>query len=336
MSRPVPPAERGAALLTVLLLVAVLSVIAADTLDRLSLTTRLTGTAVAMDQSRAFGEAAERLAALRIGALGRADRTVDTGWQGVPLPLPLPVGQATLSVTDGGNCFNLNSLVTEQAGGDPSVEPIRIADQTQIRQFAALMRLLAIAPGDADRIAASAADWVDSDDRPGPAGAEDSAYHGRTPSYLPANRPMVSTTELRAVAGVTPQLWATLRPWVCALPTSDPSAINPNTLTPEQAPLVAMLVPEGLGVDRARALLAARPAGGFASREEFWQAAGVTPPETTANQASMRSRWFDARVTVAIDGTERSTRALIDAGDGSDTGTGTGSTRPRLVRSWTE
>lgn len=323
--------EEGTALLTVLLLVAVLSVIAADTLDRLSLTTRLTGTAAAMDQSRAFGQAAERLAALRIGALGGADRTVDTGWQGVPLALPLPVGQATLSVTDSGNCFNLNGLVTEPAGGDPSVEPIRIAAQTQIKQFAALMRLLAIGPGDADRIAQSAADWIDSDDRPEPAGAEDAAYRRRSPSYLPANRPMVSATELRAVNGVTPQLWATLRPWVCALPESAPSAINPNTLTPEQAPLVAMLAPDRLEVGRVRAVLAARPAAGFAGVTDFWQATGVSGQEFSGDrQLSLRSRWFDARVTVVIDGTVRSTRALIDAGDGSD------AVRPRIVRSSTE
>ncbi len=323
-----PPGERGAALLTVLLLVAVLSVIAADTLDRLSLSTRLTGTAVAMDQARAFGDAAERLAAIRIGPLvSGTERTVDTGWSGVPLPLPLPVGQATLTVTDGGNCFNLNSLVSSGAGTDPNAEPVLAANPTAIAQFAALMELLNIPAGDARHVAGSAADWIDSNMAAEPAGAEDSVYRGRTPAYLPANRPMVSATELRAVDGVTPGLWATLRPWVCALPETTPSAINPNTLTPQQAPLIAMLAPGRVDVGRVRALLTARPASGFASATDFWQAAGVGGQTFTGDQQlALRSRWFDARVAVTIDGTERTSRALID----------TKTAPARIVRSWSE
>ncbi len=313
-----PEGERGAALLTVLLLVAVLAVIASDTLDRLSLTTRLTGTAVALDQSRAFGEAAERLAAIRIGQLVAADpaRTTNAaGWQGTPLPLPLPVGQAVLTVTDGGNCFNLNSLATAGAGvnEDAGVEPVRVVSVTAIDQFTALMQLLNVPPGDARHVAEAAADWIDSDGRALPAGAEDATYRARSPSYLPANRPMVSATELRAVDGVTPALWAVLRPWVCALPVGALSPINPNTLTPQQAPLLAMLAPGQLTLGKAQAVLAGRPRDGFAGTPDFWQAAGVTSQPSQQSQIQMKSRWFDARVTVLLDGTERSTRALIDA-----------------------
>lgn len=317
--------ERGAALLTVLLLVAVLAVIASDTLDRLSLTTRLTGTAVVMDQSRAFGDAAERLAAVRIGQLVAADpaRTTNAmGWQGVPLPLPLPVGQATLTVTDGGNCFNLNSLAVPVTGGEGTTTP----NLTAVAQFAALMQLLNVAPGDAQQIADSAADWVDSDSQVQPAGAEDAAYQSRSPGYLPANRPMVSATELRAVSGVTPAIWSVLRPWVCALPDAGLSPINPNTLTAEQAPLLAMLAPNELGIAAARAVLARRPADGFAGTPQFWQAAGIAQPAAAGSQIQMKSRWFDARVAVTLDGTERTSRALIDA-----------TTMPaRVVRSWSE
>ena len=309
--------EEGTALLTVLLLVAVLSVLAADTLDRLSLTTRLTGTAVAIDQSRAFGQAAERLAALRIGQLVEADpaRTTNAaGWQGTPLPLPLPVGQATLTVVDGGNCFNLNSLATGGAGADPTVEPILTANQSAIDQFAALMTLLGVGGGDARAVAEAAADWIDSDTTPQPEGAEDAAYRGTPPGYLPANRPMASATELRAVRGVTPALWSLLRPWVCALPESTASAINPNTLTPEQAPLLAMLAPGQISVAQARALLGNRPADGYSDTVAFWKQPpfnGQIPPGAAVQ---FRSRWFDARVTVSLDGTQRTTRALIDAG----------------------
>ena len=313
--------EEGTALLTVLLLVAVLSVLAADTLDRLSLTTRLTGTAVAIDQSRAFGQAAERLAAIRIAQLVATDpaRTTNAaGWQGTPLPLPLPVGQATLTVVDGGNCFNLNSLATGGAGADPAAEPVLASNASAIAQFAALMTTLGVAPGDARTVADASADWIDSDSQPLPAGAEDAVYRAIPPGYLPANRPMASATELRAVRGVTPALWSLLRPWVCALPVSEASPINPNTLTPEQAPLLAMLAPDLLSVAQARALLGNRPADGYPSSVNFWAQPPFNNQIPNGAQIQFRSRWFDARVTVVLDGTERTTRALIDAGSGND------------------
>ena len=50
--------ERGAALLTVLLLVAVIAVLAATALERLRVSTRLAGNAAALDQARGLAFAA--------------------------------------------------------------------------------------------------------------------------------------------------------------------------------------------------------------------------------------------------------------------------------------
>ena len=52
--------ERGAALLAVLLLVAVMAVIAASALDRLMLATRIAGSAATVDQGRAYAAALVR------------------------------------------------------------------------------------------------------------------------------------------------------------------------------------------------------------------------------------------------------------------------------------
>ena len=61
--------ERGAALLTVLILVAVIAVLAATALEKLRLATRLGGNAVAIEQARGYAYAAEALAMIRIGDL---------------------------------------------------------------------------------------------------------------------------------------------------------------------------------------------------------------------------------------------------------------------------
>src|SRR3546814_6468290 len=120
------------------------------------------------------------------------------------------------------------------------------------------MQILGIDPALAASIAAAAADWIDTDDRPLPDGAEDDTYARAAIPYRTANRFVADASELRAMRGVTPAIYATLRPWICALPTSDLSPINVNTLRPDQAPLIAMLAPEQLSIGDARRAIAAR------------------------------------------------------------------------------
>ena len=304
------PSERGAALLTVLLLVAVIAVIAATALERLRLSTRLTANAVALDQARGLAFAAEALATGRVTDLLQKspDRvTLDGGWSGRPYTIPLPNGVATARVSDGGNCFNLNSLVTQLDGQ-------YVADPGTIAQFARLIRLLNVPGGES--IAAAAADWIDSDDRALGAGAEDSAYQGLATPYRTANTLMADPSELRAVAGVSDAAYQTLRPWLCTLPRATRATINVNTLTPEQAPLVAMLVPDTLSVGAAAAGLLRRPPGGFSDTQDFWKiyaANGITADPAAAQQTGVTTKWFDLRVDVNVGGSELQERALIDA-----------------------
>ncbi|MGN6692528.1 MAG: type II secretion system minor pseudopilin GspK, partial [Sphingopyxis sp.] len=79
------PEERGAALLAVLLLVAVMAVIAATALDRLMLATRIAGSAATVDQGRAYAFAAEQISLRRVASLVSRDPTrltLDGGWLG--------------------------------------------------------------------------------------------------------------------------------------------------------------------------------------------------------------------------------------------------------------
>ena len=58
-----------------------------------------------------------------------------------------------------------------------------------------------------------------------------------------------------------------LRPWLCALPVTDLAPINLNSLRPDQAPLLAMLAPGQLDLDRARAIIVERPSGGWRKKQ---------------------------------------------------------------------
>jgi general secretion pathway protein K len=302
--------ERGAALLSVLLIVAVIAVLAATGLQKLRVATHLAGNGQAIDQARAYAMAAETVALFRIGDLIQRDAAKTTlagDWAGNEVNFPIDGGIATATLTDGGNCFNLNSLVQDVNGLALVERPEAAA------QFAQLILLAGATSTEARQVSASATDWIDSDGEPVPGGAEDSAYASLAQPYRTANALMADPSELRAVAGMSPGLYDRLRRFICALPVTDLSPININTLLPAQAPLLAMLVP-GLDIGRAQTILAARPKAGFESTAKFWEAPGLMgASDTTKQQVKTVTRWFGLRLLVELGGAELEEHALIDA-----------------------
>ncbi len=303
--------EEGAALLTVLLLVAVMAVMATTALERLQLATQLSINSAAIEQARAYGFAAETVARYRIGDLIQreaARTTLEGDWAGRATNFPIDGGVATARLDDGGNCFNLNSLVDALPGGRLVARPIAA------EQFARLLVLSEVPLRDAQAIAAAAADWIDSDVVPLPGGAEDSAYTVLTPPRRTAGTLMIDRSELRSVAGVTPTLYARLAPFVCALPVTDASAINVNTLRPQQAMLLAMLMP-GVDVARAGAAIGQRPPTGWESLTAFFalpQLAG-TALDPGRGQVRLATRWFTLALVIDLAGAELEENALLDA-----------------------
>ncbi len=308
----IPVRERGAALLTVLMLVAIIAVMAGAALEKLRLSTRLAGNAAAGEQARAYALAAETLATTRIGAMLEASPkrvTLQGDWSGRPFGMPLPGGGfATARVRDGGNCFNLNSLVSGRAGAyvtDPLMRP----------QFVRLMRLLDVPVQVGEQIAAGTADWIDSDQAQQAMGAEDAAYLNRETPYRTADTLMTDPSEIRAVAGMTPQIYATLKPWICTLPIAQAAPINVNTLLPEQAPILAMLFPDTMSIAGARQMILQRPPQGVGSTDVFFKSAAL---QGNANADGERgtaivSKWFTLQIDVTIGTTVLQEHALIDA-----------------------
>lgn len=309
---PVPARERGAALLTVLLLVAVMAVITAIALQRLTLATRMAQNGVSADQGRAFLMGGEALAAFRLGDLvkARPGRTSLTGnWLGTPQAIPVGGGVVTARVRDAGNCFNINSVVQGE------VESLS-ARPAGILQFAALLRLLGTDPRAADQIATSAADLIDSDAVPGNGGAEDPYYQQQSVPHRTSGGLLTDPSELRTVNGMTAAIYDRARPWLCALPVSDLSPININTLLPDQAILLSMLADGRLGPDAARQVLARRPQDGYGSLVDFWKQpalASLGLADEATSQTKLTSRWFEVDLRADLGGTDVSETALFDA-----------------------
>ena len=314
MARPAKPSgERGAALLTVLILVAVIAELAATALEKLRLTTRLGGIAVAIEQARGFAFAAEALAIIRIGdLLERSQGKVSLlgGWSDRPFALPLGDvaggGSAVARVTDGGKCFNLNGL----AQGLPGQPGVLIGNAVETAHFAKLMRLLGISGQVAQQVATAASDWIDSDPNPQGGGAEDPVYLARDPPYRSGGTLMADVSELRMVSGVTPELYAQLRPWVCTLPEAKPTMVNINTLAPEQAPLVAMAQVDTISPAAIAQALLRRPPQGYADIGAFW---AQVPGASGGGGVALTTRWFNLRIDVSLGSVGVQERALVDA-----------------------
>jgi general secretion pathway protein K len=284
--------------------------------DRLRLATLVAANAGGRQQAQSFGLVAERLVTLRIDDLNAAspNRTTLAGdWLGRTITLPLPAGTARARVLDGGNCFNLNSLTT---GAPPDALASR---PLAIEQFAKLMLALEFPPPAARRIAASAADWIDSDEIPNADGAEDAVYAAAASPHRTANTLMAESSELRAVNGVTPALYARLRPFICALPETELSPINVNTLLPAQAPLIAMLFGETLRPEAAAQVLTERPAAGWADVAAFWNSPtlrDLQPPADVLQQPRVRTGWFKLDLVIDSGGEPMQQTGLVDARQG--------------------
>ncbi|MBE9539131.1 MAG: type II secretion system minor pseudopilin GspK [Proteobacteria bacterium] len=128
--------------------------------------------------------------------------------------------------------FNINALVEKTTIGGRVANTVRYtAAQQQFIRLLLAQESLQLGEQDAILITESIGDWLDEDSQPRPNGAEDDYYVGQTPAYRAANALMVSVSELRAVAYVTPQIYDALRPFVAVLP--DPaSLLNILTATP--------------------------------------------------------------------------------------------------------
>ncbi|MEP6786657.1 MAG: type II secretion system minor pseudopilin GspK [Sphingomonadales bacterium] len=150
---------------------------------------------------------------------------------------------------------------------------------------------------------------------PVPGGAEDGAYGSSETARRTANTLMSDVSELRVVAGMTPAYYTRIRPYVCALPVTDLSMINVNTLRIDQAPLLSMLLTD-LDPARAAQAIDARPMLGWDSLATFWNLPPLTatpPADDIRNQVKLTTRWFDLAITVELADAEFEEHALIDA-----------------------
>jgi general secretion pathway protein K len=200
--------QRGIALITAMVLIAIAAVLATAIGFASAMSARRASTMFGADQSLLAGEGAEAMAAyvLKQSATGSATLSLDQPWALAYGPFDLGDG-VTLEfaqIEDQQGKFNINNLA---AGGASDAA------------WELLFQQLLVQVGLETKWAGILADWIDVDNTPNtPDGAEDSVYLAQTPPYRAANMPVTSISELLALPGFGRDRYDRLKPYITALP----------------------------------------------------------------------------------------------------------------------
>lgn len=241
--------QRGVALITALLVVALASIAAVEMASRQHLDIRRAQNLYQHDQAYVDALATESWAKdlLASDLMGGPKDTYKDNWANLENPPEFQGAKIALNIDDLQSRFNVNSLLATNGK----------VDAVAVERFERLLINAAESTGqrmtlsDAKRISNSVLDWIDKDVNPRYPGAEDDYYLRLDHPYRTANRPMASVSELRLVQGVTPKLYRALKPALCALPY--PTPININTANPQVIQAVL-----NVSANQAKALAAAR------------------------------------------------------------------------------
>jgi general secretion pathway protein K len=208
--------QRGVALITAVLIVALATILAINVTYRGMLDQRRSGSLFAFDQGFEVALGAEAWAAeiLKKDAQesGQEDTLAEAWAQAMP-PLPIDDNVGTIEgrLEDMEGRFNLNSLVTATGPNEPAVH-----------QLERLLQIIGLEPDWAAKIG----DWIDEDSEPGfPNGAEDSVYMGEDPAHLAANMRITRTSEMLALPNFGIERYRKIAPFIAALPVD--AKINP-------------------------------------------------------------------------------------------------------------
>ncbi|WP_137885421.1 type II secretion system minor pseudopilin GspK [Pseudomonas sp. 2FE] len=248
--------QRGVALITVLLVVAVVTVVCAGLIARQQLAIRSSANLLNVRQAWHYAMGGETLAkALLLRDLRQGDprQPVDhlgEAWARPQAPFKLDEGgELRVRIEDPSGRFNLNSLVRQGQ-----------VNARAVAQFRRLLLRLDIEQPYAERLQ----DWLDVDQEPsGAFGAEDNQYLLAKPAYRAANQLLRDVSELRLLLGMNEADYRRLLPYVSALPAD--ATLNVNTASA----LVLSSLADGLTPSVAQGLLAMRGSEGFLSADSF-------------------------------------------------------------------
>jgi general secretion pathway protein K len=293
--------QRGVALITAIVLVAIATVLAVHIGTRASLDLRRTSGLISLDQGWhvALGAEAWAIQVLRDDREDSQTDDLSEAWAQPLPPLPVDGGEMRGALEDMQGRFNVNNLVVH----DPTTNELTV-NEVSIERFEQLLTFAGADP----RWARILADWLDEDTVPGfPEGAEDGTYLAQNPPYRAANGPVTTATEMLALPGMTLEEYERIRPYVAALPVG--TTINVCTAA---APVLTSLIEGGTDFGDAKLLTSNRRDGCFPKIADLQATLDPDDFQVLLPLISETSNWFRAVTAVRIGTSELTLYSLIE------------------------
>ncbi|MDR6796317.1 type II secretion system minor pseudopilin GspK [Acinetobacter calcoaceticus] len=295
--------QQGVALLTILIMVALATILAASIAKHQTNTMENTGYLMRQNQSLLYAKSAEaffsELLIQDANNAGGIDHLKETWAQPMP-PFPIEDGSVSGLLIDESGKFNLNNLTTNEGKVNEAAK--------------SWFERLLVRVGLPAELSQAVIDWQDLDEEPsGPMGAESSYYEGLDPSYLASNAKFHRIEELKLVRGFDGKKYDLIAPYISALPEN--TKVNINTASP----LVLASIDQKLDVGTVEKELQMRQQNlkFFQNVDELWQLNAFSTVDTqkrteVSSLLDVKSSFFQAQIEVMLNNRKRQfTSALM-------------------------
>lgn len=279
--------QTGVALITILLVFALIAVIAQSVLTRGYRDIRRTGNMVGDEQAYRFALAGEQYARQILyrdfvegESRGELADGLEDGWADNFEPFNIDGGAMTIEIIDAQSLFNINNLVDDNGSLNPQAAG----------GFRRLLNQLSIAEDYTHRIV----DWIDPDNTPISDGGEDASYQS---GYLPANRPLTDKTELRLIRGMNSDDYLALAPHIVALPGSvDGSVISGTKYNINTVSATLLQALSGMSAFEVQDIADLQERGGFVTLEDWLVTSAGGGLRGVSGQLGVASAFFEVTV----------------------------------------
>jgi general secretion pathway protein K len=296
--------QRGVALLVVLILLVMMSALAAKISQQFCRNLQKTHYQVSQQQLRWAMQAQEKVVKerLQVDASGESKALDPEGDWHQPLETRGEDYTVLGQVEDAQDCFNVNNLLTEEKVAQNQTAPALPEKNRNEQSVEQLLTESGIGQSQAEEIYAQLMDYLDGDSTTAKEGAENDAWAGLQPARQPANQMMTTLAEIKLLPAFPAAAYAKVSKLLCALPDAA-SKVDVNTLPPDRAAVLAALFPGKLTDDDAARVINARPEAGWESMDEFSKVLEQNFPQLkddlpqATGQIAINSRYFRVNYT---------------------------------------
>lgn len=294
--------QTGAALIMVLLVMALITVLAVNSSEKIRYNSARVINQYEYAQAYWYALGAEEFAKEVLKKDIQANTTnLSQDWATRDALFPIEGGTLEGSITDLHNCFNVNALAEGTIEGDriPAAH----------HQFNALMLSLEVPQDIAEKLRERIRDWIDADHTP--TGFQGMEFGYSTESGLgfqPPNNPILDISELWLLGEISEDMLKPILPFLCSLPDSNSLQVNINTLSTQQAGLLRALLSEKLSLQEATELIEKRPKAGFSSLDEVWTLPQLKDKKLSSQDKAsftLKSSYFRTDIQVNYQNTRR-------------------------------